>query len=290
MVADISGNTVTAEPPGPGYGISTRYVEYDTDAIIQDNDVSGFADACYYLRQPYDAYVGLIGNDFNGAAHSIYLEGGYPSAWSGIEISQNWLTDFGSYGVYVNSDFSEDRALITDNQIIGGGGALGGVAFNGPIEAASYAEIISNCFKGAVDAVRVDTILDTSEVTIHQNDFTDTTVGVNNVNGDAAHTIDAEDNWWGSTDEPGTGGSVGVSGYVDYDPWLLSAPGVCIPEVLGDLDGDGDVDLADLAALLAAYGTCVGAPGYNSAADLDGNGCVNLADLAALLSNYGYGT
>jgi len=60
----------------------------------------------------------------------------------------------------------------------------------------------------------------------------------------------------------------------------------------GDLDGDGDVDLTDLARLLAAYGTCIGDPDYNPAADLDGSGCVDLpdlaiSDLAILLSHYG---
>jgi len=55
----------------------------------------------------------------------------------------------------------------------------------------------------------------------------------------------------------------------------------------GDLDGDGDVDLQDLATLLAAFGTCDGDAGYNAAADLDGSGCIELADLATLLANYG---
>jgi len=58
----------------------------------------------------------------------------------------------------------------------------------------------------------------------------------------------------------------------------------------GDLDGDGDVDLTDLAALLAAYGTCIGDPDYNPAADIDESGCVDLTDLATLLSHYGEGT
>jgi hypothetical protein len=58
----------------------------------------------------------------------------------------------------------------------------------------------------------------------------------------------------------------------------------------GDLDGDGDVDLTDLAGMLTAYGTCIGDPDYNPAADIDGNGCVELPDLAALLSHYGEGT
>jgi len=55
----------------------------------------------------------------------------------------------------------------------------------------------------------------------------------------------------------------------------------------GDMDRDGDVDLADLAQLLAAYGTCAGDVGYSEEADIDHDGCVSLPDLAALLSNYG---
>lgn len=58
---------------------------------------------------------------------------------------------------------------------------------------------------------------------------------------------------------------------------------------LGDVDHDGDVDLADLAALLASYGACTGDAAYNSLADLDASGCVDLADLAGLLSMYGTG-
>ncbi len=60
---------------------------------------------------------------------------------------------------------------------------------------------------------------------------------------------------------------------------LLSTP--------GDLDGDGDVDLADLAGLLAAYYTCVGDPDFDPRADIDNSGCVDLSDLAILLANYG---
>ena len=53
----------------------------------------------------------------------------------------------------------------------------------------------------------------------------------------------------------------------------------------GDLDGDNDVDLADLAQLLAHYGMTSGAA-YEDG-DLDGDGDVDLADLAALLAVYG---
>jgi len=73
----------------------------------------------------------------------------------------------------------------------------------------------------------------------------------------------------------------------DAKIWLISG---LFGGITGDLDGDGDVDLSDLATLLAAYGTCVGDHDYNPAADLNEDGCVDLSDLAALLANYGIGT
>jgi hypothetical protein len=85
------------------------------------------------------------------------------------------------------------------------------------------------------------------------------------------------------------GDQVGVicSGLDTDNVWLIEG---LFGTVEGDLDGDGDVDLSDLAALLGIYGTCVGDPGYDPAVDFDASGCIDLADLATLLSNYGYGT
>jgi probable HAF family extracellular repeat protein len=57
------------------------------------------------------------------------------------------------------------------------------------------------------------------------------------------------------------------------------------PAVLGDLDGDGDVDLSDLSILVAHYGMTSGAT-YEDG-DLDGDGDVDLIDLAGLLAVYG---
>lgn len=56
---------------------------------------------------------------------------------------------------------------------------------------------------------------------------------------------------------------------------------------LGDTDGDNDVDMDDLAAVLGSYGNCLGDPGYNPNADFNGDNCVNMQDYAIVLANYG---
>jgi hypothetical protein len=52
----------------------------------------------------------------------------------------------------------------------------------------------------------------------------------------------------------------------------------------GDLDGDGDTDLADLGILLADFGCPQPGP---CAGDLDGDGDTDLADLGILLADFG---
>jgi hypothetical protein len=59
----------------------------------------------------------------------------------------------------------------------------------------------------------------------------------------------------------------------------------CEPNCPGDLDGDNDIDLTDLAILLGNYGMTSGAV-YEDG-DLDEDGDVDLSDLASLLGVYG---
>ena len=55
---------------------------------------------------------------------------------------------------------------------------------------------------------------------------------------------------------------------------------------LGDIDGDGDVGVGDLLALLAAWGLCP-APPAACAVDLDCDGSVGVDDLLILLAEWG---
>lgn len=64
---------------------------------------------------------------------------------------------------------------------------------------------------------------------------------------------------------------------------LLLVPDSATPNCPGDVNGDGAVDLADLATLLSNFGGTGGA----AAGDIDGDGDIDLADLATLLANFG---
>ena len=68
----------------------------------------------------------------------------------------------------------------------------------------------------------------------------------------------------------------------DFTQTDISSAGICCR---GDFNGDGEIDLSDLAVLLANYPTASGAV-YEDG-DFDEDGDIDLSDLAALLAVYG---
>jgi hypothetical protein len=59
---------------------------------------------------------------------------------------------------------------------------------------------------------------------------------------------------------------------------------VAIP---GDVDGNGEVELADLVRMAKAYGTRPIDAKWNPNCDIDNNGMVGLSDLVILAGHYG---
>jgi len=60
--------------------------------------------------------------------------------------------------------------------------------------------------------------------------------------------------------------------------------------VLGDVNGDGKVNCADVSILKSSFGTHTGQAGFNSAADLNNDGTVNILDLFIVSRQLAAGT
>ena len=58
---------------------------------------------------------------------------------------------------------------------------------------------------------------------------------------------------------------------------------------MGDVNGDGKVDMRDVAALVQAFRTFPGKPGWNPLYDLDRSGIVDMRDIVICVQNFGKG-
>ena len=58
-------------------------------------------------------------------------------------------------------------------------------------------------------------------------------------------------------------------------------------KIIGDLNGDGKVDIKDIAIVAAAFGSFPGHARWDPAADLNGDGKVDIKDIALVASNFG---
>jgi len=57
--------------------------------------------------------------------------------------------------------------------------------------------------------------------------------------------------------------------------------------LMGDVNGDGRVDMKDIAIVARAFGSTPGSPNWNPAADVGGFGIVNMKDIALVARNFG---
>lgn len=80
-----------------------------------------------------------------------------------------------------------------------------------------------------------------------------------------------------------------ISPMVDSDPSnnILQSPSKIQVRILGDVNGDGNVDIYDAMAASTAFGSHPGYPNWNDAADVNGDGTVNIFDVILMARNFG---
>jgi PKD repeat protein len=61
---------------------------------------------------------------------------------------------------------------------------------------------------------------------------------------------------------------------------------IAISSLIGDLNGDGKVDMRDIAIVAKAFNTIPGDPNWNPIADLNGDGKVNMKDISIVAKAY----
>jgi len=80
-----------------------------------------------------------------------------------------------------------------------------------------------------------------------------------------------------------------VTGEIILENNLLVG-GFIIETILGDVNGDGKINILDIATVAAAYGSHPGHPKWNPNTDLDNNDFINILDIAKAAAHYGEGT
>ena len=90
-----------------------------------------------------------------------------------------------------------------------------------------------------------------------------------------------DDSCW---DDTLAGDCAGAGG--EWHEWELCADIECASAVLGDLDGDGDMDVDDFYIFADTFGACDGDPEFIAAADYDGDGCITLDDYQTWMACY----
>ena len=166
-------------------------------------------------------------------------------------------------GVYSWNSQQHGFCFSDEEGMVDFGLNLGGTAWTGPVDASDAAGVLvwrmdTQTYEVYAMLYRAGTgLMDFNNLLAEPLDWTiDTPVATNSA------------------------GQILVSGYLTNH--YMSA--VLTPITPGDLDADGDVDLSDLATLLANYGASGAA--YDQG-DVDADGDVDIADLAYVLSVYG---
>lgn len=274
----ITGNTITARAGGGDNGGIILYYgpgDYGSRVELNRNTITGFPTAAIAFNDDIsDGSTFIVyGNNCTGGKRSLWWDGYDLEEGTSVNISNNAFTDFTEDGLLFDGDVFGMDLTISNNRIKTTGGATNGIRFTEDITSAANVQIHHNCFVGSMRGITLEEeILDTSVVDASANDFSGVPTGVNNVNGDVAHIVNAENSFYT--------GAPANAGQVDADPAAASAT---------DGDGDGVIDCDDACPDTAA-GQSPDASGCscqqnNPDGDADGDGVLDCVDNCTAVAN-----
>lgn len=260
--SNISVNNITNNYEGIALGstsnsISGNYIANNTYGILissSNNSISGnnIINNVWGIQLEYSSGNTVSGNRIANNGFGIYFENCSPSnSISGNDITGNFE------GIYL---WACSNTSISGNNIANNGYGM-------ILEASSSNSIFHNDF--ARNNIQIDS---TDSVNIWDNGYP------------------SGGNYW--SDYKGTDSNhdgIGDTPYVidvnNLDNYPLMSPWT---HLVGDLNGNGKVDLADLVLLANAYGSKPGDSNWNPNADIAPSyGVIGLTDLVTLATHYG---
>lgn len=246
-------NVIAASGDGDIYGIYGNSVADDGSTFdLLRNQITGATQAAIFLGNDVATSRRFVctDNKTTGGEYGIYCDSSLDiRAGSNASVHRNVISGFTDTGLYVGGYIWGSMLEVNLNKFTGTNAGFG-IVLNQQLDSGGQAVILKNCISGVATGVRVQDNLDTSLVAINLNDLSGTTIAIENVAGDVAHTIDGESNFFGAA-TPSVGNvATGLP---------LAAP--------PDEDADGVIDCADKCP-----NTTAGQP-----ADADGCSCQQLS-------------
>ena len=235
-----------------------------------------------------------------------------------VSIYGNTITD-NEFGVRVASGGS-NYLNVSDNIVTNNRGyGIGLTGFGG---ASNYATISRNLIANNSDGIALGQYSSYNTITqnnITQNDYgfymeysTQNTIWANNIIGNnqqvnvSAGSINNWDNgypsggnYWSDYDQPdeyqGSAQNITGSDGIGDAPYVIDESNqdnyprmkIWKPSILGDINGDGIVDIFDVVSVSLAFGTSQDDSNWNQAADLNNDDTVDIFDVVLLAQNFG---
>ena len=282
----LVGTAISVYGTGSGVSIVGNAIGLNANDEPVLGSVTGIATTNYYLGPVQNVVIGgTAAGEGNEIAGHLLSGVSVANTFSGVRIAGNSIHDNGDLGIDLvdagfNYGVTQNDMLDTD---MGGNGLQNFPVIDSAVRDGAGMHVIGS---------------------LHSSPSGDFTVEFF-----ASAECDTEGFGEGQVFLGATNVSTNAAGNASFDlvvaasvptGWVLTATATLEPlgatsefsacaavtgegSVVGDLDGDGDVDLTDLTILLSDFdcvgGGCVG--------DVDGDGDTDLTDLAALLGSFG---